>query len=109
MNPDPKHCYLLRATVAVHHIVYYSQTSLIVQGGVGIPHIRWNGQERDYNVLVMDLLGPSLEDLFNFCSRYVGFPHIHTLLDSGFRRRPLLGGGSGEFFPKAGSRGQRVV
>ena len=42
----------------------------IRQGGVGIPHIRWYGQERDYNVLVMDLLGPSLEDLFNFCSRY---------------------------------------
>jgi hypothetical protein len=40
-----------------------------LQGGVGIPHIRWYGQERDYNVLVMDLLGPSLEDLFNFCSR----------------------------------------
>ena len=42
---------------------------LFIQGGVGIPHIRWFGQERDYNVLVMDLLGPSLEDLFNFCSR----------------------------------------
>lgn len=27
------------------------------------------GTEREYNVLVMDLLGPSLEDLFNFCSR----------------------------------------
>lgn len=38
-------------------------------GGIGIPHIRWYGPERDYNVLVMDLLGPSLEDLFNFCSR----------------------------------------
>ena len=30
---------------------------------------RWYGQEKDYNVLVMDLLGPSLEDLFTFCSR----------------------------------------
>ena len=38
-------------------------------GGVGIPHVRWYGQEKGYNVLVMDLLGPSLEDLFNFCSR----------------------------------------
>ena len=39
-----------------------------ISGGIGIPHIRWHGPERDYNVLVMDLLGPSLEDLFNFCS-----------------------------------------
>ncbi|XP_043751134.1 casein kinase I-like [Cervus elaphus] len=41
----------------------------VLQGGVGIPQIRWYGQETDYKVLVMDLLGPSLEDLFNFCSR----------------------------------------
>ena len=91
--------YLLRATVAVHHIVYYSQTYPIVQGGVGIPHIRWYGQERDYNVLVMDLLGPSLEDLFNFCSRYVGFPHI-PFWTQGFGDVFFWGAAPGNFFPK---------
>lgn len=30
---------------------------------------RWYGYEKDHNILVMDLLGPSLEDLFNFCTR----------------------------------------
>lgn len=50
-------------------LLYESKLYRILQGGGGIPHIRWFGQERDYNVLVMDLLGPSLEDLFNFCSR----------------------------------------
>lgn len=42
------------------------------EGGVpprGIPRMRWYGQEGNYNVLIMDLLGPSLEDLFNYCGR----------------------------------------
>jgi len=41
----------------------------ILAGGVGIPNVHWFGKEGDYNVMVMDILGPSLEDLFNFCSR----------------------------------------
>ncbi|KAA3459637.1 casein kinase 1-like protein 6 [Gossypium australe] len=31
----------------------------------GIPRLKWFGIEADYNVMVIDLLGPSLEDLFN--------------------------------------------
>jgi hypothetical protein len=41
--------------------------------GAGIPYIRWYGVETfpqgSYNVLVMDLLGYSLEDFFNRCGR----------------------------------------
>ena len=55
--------------------------NFVLQGGVGIPHIRWYGQERDYNVLVMDLLGPSLEDLFNFCSRRFTMKTVLMLAD----------------------------
>ncbi|KAI5078522.1 hypothetical protein GOP47_0006193 [Adiantum capillus-veneris] len=50
-------------------LMYESKLYRILQGGTGVPNIRWSGVEGDYNVLVLDLLGPSLEDLFNFCSR----------------------------------------
>ena len=34
-----------------------------LRGGQGIPEILWVGTEGDSNVMIMDLLGPSLEDL----------------------------------------------
>jgi hypothetical protein len=43
--------------------------------------VRWFGVEGDYNVLVMDLLGPSLEDLFNFCSRKLSLKTVLMLAD----------------------------
>lgn len=51
---------------------------------------RWFGQERDYNVLVIDLLGPSLEDLFNFCSRKFTMKTVLMLAD---QVRPIISGG----------------
>ncbi|XP_033327705.2 casein kinase I isoform X1 [Megalopta genalis] len=62
-------------------LLYESKLYKILHGGVGIPHIRWYGQEREYNVLVMDLLGPSLEDLFTFCSRRFTIKTVLMLAD----------------------------
>lgn len=53
----------------------------MMQGGVGIPTIKWCGTEGDYNVLVMELLGPSLEDLFNFCNRKFSIKTVLLLAD----------------------------
>jgi hypothetical protein len=46
-----------------------------------IPKIRWFGIGGDYNVLVCDLSGWSLEDLFNFCSRKLSLKTMLMVAD----------------------------
>ncbi|OQR92078.1 casein kinase [Achlya hypogyna] len=50
-------------------LLYESKIYKILNGGLGIPNIRWFGVEGEYNVMVIDLLGPSLENLFDYCGR----------------------------------------
>mgnify|MGYP003709347109 CR=1 FL=1 len=48
---------------------------------MGIPSVRWFGVEGDYNVMVIDLLGKSLEDLFNDCGRRFNLKTVLILAD----------------------------
>jgi len=47
----------------------------------GIPNIYYCSAEGDYNIMVMDLLGPSLEDLFTSCNRKLGVKTVCMLAD----------------------------
>lgn len=67
-------------------LLYESKLYRIFQGGTGIPNVRWCGTEGEYNVLVMDLLGPSLEDLFSFCSRKFSLKTVLMLADQMINR-----------------------
>lgn len=62
-------------------LLYESRLYRILQGGTGIPCIHWYGVEGDYNVLVMELLGPSLEDLHQFCGRSMSVKTVLMLAD----------------------------
>jgi len=62
-------------------LAYEYKVYRILAGGVGIPNVRWFGREGDFNVMVMDILGPSLEDLFNFCSRKFTLKTVLMLAD----------------------------
>ncbi|KAF9133453.1 casein kinase I [Linnemannia schmuckeri] len=45
------------------------RTYKILAGSTGIPNAFYFGQEGLHNILCIDLLGPSLEDLFDMCGR----------------------------------------
>jgi len=67
-------------------LFYEAKLYKILAGGVGIPYVRWFGVEGEYNVMVIDLLGPSLEDLFNYCARKLSLKTVLMLADQMLRR-----------------------
>lgn len=67
-------------------LLYESKIYRILQGGYGIPAVKWFGSEGDYNVLVIDLLGPSLEDLFNYCGKKFSLKTVLMLADQMLHR-----------------------
>jgi serine/threonine protein kinase len=53
----------------------------ILSGGVGISRVYWFGRAGKYNALVLDVLGPSLYDLFKFCGRKFTLKTVLMLAD----------------------------
>ncbi|PSS36095.1 Casein kinase 1-like protein [Actinidia chinensis var. chinensis] len=62
-------------------LFYEAKLYNILQGGSGIPGIKWSGIDGEDNILVMDLLGPSLEDLFVYCGRKFSLKTVLMLAD----------------------------
>eukprot|EP00929_Paragymnodinium_shiwhaense_P047196 TRINITY_DN23938_c0_g1_i1.p1 TRINITY_DN23938_c0_g1~~TRINITY_DN23938_c0_g1_i1.p1 ORF type:complete len:376 (+),score=100.65 TRINITY_DN23938_c0_g1_i1:135-1262(+) len=52
---------------SVPQLIYEAKLYRLIGRLRGLPQIYWYGVEGDYNVMVIELLGPSLDDLFEFC------------------------------------------
>lgn len=50
-----------------------------LQGGPGVPWMMWAGKSGEFNVMVIDLLGSSLEDLFQTCNRHFSLKTVLML------------------------------
>ncbi|KAI7743982.1 hypothetical protein M8C21_001749 [Ambrosia artemisiifolia] len=78
----------LEPTKTKHPQLHYeSKIYMLLQGGseslnlAGVPNLKWFGVEGEYNAMAIDLLGPSLEDLFNYCNRKFSLKTVLMLAD----------------------------
>lgn len=62
----------------------------ILRGGVGVPHVRLFGVEKDYSCLVMDFLGANIENLFEKCQRIFTLKSVLLLADQLITRMEYL-------------------
>ncbi|CAI9761389.1 unnamed protein product [Fraxinus pennsylvanica] len=60
---------------------YESKIYMLLQGGSGVPNLKRFRVEGEYNIMVIDLLGPSLEDLFNYCNGKFSLKTVLMLAD----------------------------
>eukprot|EP00830_Metopus_es_P007492 TRINITY_DN17119_c0_g1_i1.p1 TRINITY_DN17119_c0_g1~~TRINITY_DN17119_c0_g1_i1.p1 ORF type:complete len:216 (-),score=27.13 TRINITY_DN17119_c0_g1_i1:82-729(-) len=66
----------LRFTKNQVALVLIFHLELIIEG---IPKLYWAGEEGNYKVMVIELLGPSIEDLFTFSGKSFPFPILLQL------------------------------
>jgi casein kinase 1 len=62
-------------------LLFESRLIRALQGVAGVPFLHWFGVEGDYNVMVIELLGPSLEDLLTFCKPRLSLKTVLMLAD----------------------------
>jgi serine/threonine protein kinase len=59
-------------------------------GSFGVPNLRWFGMDGGYNVLVCDLLGPSLQELFDICGSKFSLKTVLSLAEQMISRLEWL-------------------
>ncbi|XP_057442898.1 casein kinase 1-like protein 3 isoform X2 [Lotus japonicus] len=71
-------------------LLYEGKLYSILQGGCGIPRMKWCGTDGDNNVLVLELLGPNLEDFLCYCGGKFSLKTVLMLADQMLTRTEYL-------------------
>lgn len=58
-----KDVHLLNFEAKIYEYLYQKGKNM------GIPKLYWSGVQDDYNILIIEMLGPNLENLYNLCGR----------------------------------------
>ncbi|KAL9013284.1 MAG: hypothetical protein Q9173_002013 [Seirophora scorigena] len=61
-----------------------------LRGRPGFPQVLWHGSQDDFQVMVFELLGPNLEDLFRYCDNRLSMKTTLMLMDQLLRRLESL-------------------
>ncbi|ESK86328.1 casein kinase i [Moniliophthora roreri MCA 2997] len=88
-HPHPQHTLRKSKSQPQLHHVHRGQSPLTTEsqiykrlmGAPGVPFLMYSGKQGPYNVMVIDLLGSSLEDLFKMCNRSFSLKTVLLLAD----------------------------
>ena len=72
---------LEKANKKSSQLQYESKIIKSLQGSQGVPLIHWYGNEGCYNAMVMELLGPNLEELFQFTGQQFSLKTVLLIAD----------------------------
>jgi casein kinase 1 len=61
-----------------------------IEVAIGFPRLHWYGVEDSHNIMIIDFLGPSVEDLFEFCNRKFSLKTVLMLADQFISRLEYL-------------------
>jgi predicted Ser/Thr protein kinase len=81
LNDDTVAIKLEPVTVNSSSLEHEHQILKQLEGGVGIPRAIWFGRESMYYALALDLLGPSLHELFIACNHKFSLQTVLNLGD----------------------------
>lgn len=77
-------------TMTFPQLVYEAKLYKMFKDGQGIPKVQWYGVEGDYNVMVMDLLGPSLEHLYQHHGKQLSLKTVLIIAEQLIARLEFL-------------------